>query len=63
MLSTLAGNLLLTGSICNIIVAEIAAAHGLRLSFADFARSGIVITLPAMAATAAWIYVLGLMPL
>ena len=33
LLSTFAGNLLLTGSLCNIIVAERAAASGVRLSF------------------------------
>jgi Na+/H+ antiporter NhaD/arsenite permease-like protein len=63
MLSTLSGNLLLTGSLCNIIVAEAAAAYGIRLTFSDFARSGIVMTLPALGLTAAWIYLLGLMPL
>ena len=40
LLSTFAGNLLLTGSLCNIIVAERAASAGARLSFLDFARSG-----------------------
>jgi Na+/H+ antiporter NhaD/arsenite permease-like protein len=55
MLSTFAGNLLLTGSICNIIVAERAALQGARLSFADFARSGIPITVLSMAATIGWL--------
>ena len=55
LLSTLAGNLLLTGSMCNIIVAERAANAGARLSFLDFARSGIPITLASLAITAAWL--------
>jgi Na+/H+ antiporter NhaD/arsenite permease-like protein len=55
MLSTFAGNLLLTGSICNIIVAERAALQGARLSFADFARSGIPITVLSLAATIGWL--------
>lgn len=42
--STLAGNLLLTGSLANIIVAERAALGGIDLSFGDFARTGIPIT-------------------
>jgi len=55
MLSTFAGNLLLTGSLCNIIVAERAAPLGAQLSFADFARAGIPITLISMAVTALWL--------
>ena len=55
MLSTFAGNLLLTGSMCNIIVAERAALQGAKLGFMDFARSGIPITLLSMAATISWL--------
>jgi len=55
VLSTFAGNLLLTGSMCNIIVAERAELQGAKLSFADFGRSGVPITLLSMAATAAWL--------
>lgn len=55
MLSTFAGNLLLTGSMCNIIVAERAALQGAKLGFMDFARSGIPITLLSMAATIGWL--------
>ncbi|WP_421693784.1 SLC13 family permease [Aestuariivirga sp.] len=61
LLSTLAGNLLLTGSMCNIIVAERAASVGARLSFGDFARSGIVMTTLSLAAAAAGLWVTGLM--
>jgi Na+/H+ antiporter NhaD/arsenite permease-like protein len=63
LLSTFAGNLLLTGSLCNIIVAERAAAAGARLSFADFARSGIPMTLVSIAVTVAWLWFTGLMRL
>lgn len=59
LLSTFAGNLLLTGSLCNIIVAERAQASGARLSFADFARSGIPMTLASLAATALWLWLMG----
>ena len=61
LLSTFAGNLLLTGSLCNIIVAERAASAGARLSFADFARSGIPMTLASIATAAAWLSFIGLM--
>jgi Na+/H+ antiporter NhaD/arsenite permease-like protein len=61
LLSTFAGNLLLTGSLCNIIVAERAAASGARLSFMDFARSGIPMTLASLAVAAWWLWFTGLM--
>lgn len=56
LLSTLAGNLLLTGSLANIIVAERAARAGVRLSFLDFARSGIPMTLATMALAMGWLW-------
>lgn len=63
LLSTFAGNLLLTGSLCNIIVAERAQASGVSLSFVDFARSGIPMTLASIAAAVAWLWATGLVPL
>ncbi|MBF0324956.1 MAG: anion transporter [Alphaproteobacteria bacterium] len=56
LLSTLAGNLLLVGSLANIIVAERAAASGVKLSFLDFARAGIPMTLATMAVAVAWLW-------
>lgn len=55
LISTLAGNLLLTGSMCNIIVAERAAAGGTRLSFLDFARSGPLMTAISLGAALIWL--------
>ncbi|MGF7160964.1 Na+/H+ antiporter NhaD/arsenite permease-like protein [Rhodoligotrophos appendicifer] len=60
LLSTLAGNLLLTGSIANIIVAERARSHGVTLSFADFARSGILMTAVSFAAAIGWLLAIGI---
>lgn len=60
-LSTLAGNLLIVGSLANIIVAERAASVGERLSFADFARAGIPMTLASMAFATAWLWLGGWM--
>ncbi|WP_019645152.1 SLC13 family permease [Novispirillum itersonii] len=45
LLSTLAGNLLITGSMANIIAVEAAARQGVRISFLDHARSGVPLTL------------------
>lgn len=63
ILSTLAGNLFLVGSIANLIVAERAKAAGVTLGFADHARAGIPITLLSMAVAAVWLLALGLLPL
>jgi Na+/H+ antiporter NhaD/arsenite permease-like protein len=55
LLSTLAGNFLLVGSMANIIVAERAATAGTKLSFGDFARAGIPMTLATMAIATLWL--------
>ena len=60
LLSTFAGNLLLTGSLCNIIVAERAMAAGVRLGFGDFVRSGAPMTLASIVLTVAALLALGL---
>jgi Na+/H+ antiporter NhaD/arsenite permease-like protein len=62
ILSTLAGNLLLIGSIANLIVAERAHAAGVTLGFAEHARAGIPITLISTAVAALWLWALGLLP-
>ncbi len=61
LLSTLAGNFLLVGSIANLIVVERAATVGVRLSFADHARSGIPIALLSIAVAVAWLNGIGAM--
>jgi len=63
ILTTLAGNLLLIGSLCNLIVAERAQAMGVRLSFGDFARAGVPVTLSSMALAALWLWCGGWLPL
>lgn len=57
--STLAGNLLLTGSLANIIVAERAHQHGVQLSFGDFAKVGIPETAISIAIATLWFYGMG----
>lgn len=56
--STLAGNLLLVGSIANLIVVEQAAAHGVRVSFGEHLRAGLPITLATLALAWTWVAVL-----
>lgn len=59
LFSTLAGNLLITGSLANIIVVERARSVGVHLSFLDHARAGIPITLITMAIAALWLLAIG----
>lgn len=61
LLSTLAGNLLLVGSLANIIVVERAARAGVRLSFVDFAKAGIPMTAATMALGMGWLWLGGWM--
>ncbi len=63
LFSTLAGNLLLVGSLANLIVAERADAFGVRFSFRDHARAGIPIALLTMPLAAAWLIANGWMAL
>ena len=62
LLSTFAGNLFLVGSLANIIVAERAAAVGVRLGFGVHARAGVPITLISTALGAAWLWLIGAVP-
>ncbi len=56
--STFAGNLLIVGSIANIIVVESAAAHGIRISWRDHAPTGVIVTVLtlAVAALTLWLW-------
>lgn len=55
LLSTLAGNLLIVGSVVNLIVAESARQQGVRLGFMDFARVGVPVTLISMVLATGWL--------
>jgi Na+/H+ antiporter NhaD/arsenite permease-like protein len=61
ILSTLAGNLLLVGSLANIIVAERAKLQGVRLTFRDHARAGLPITILSMLFACVWLWLGGFM--
>jgi Na+/H+ antiporter NhaD/arsenite permease-like protein len=62
ILSTLAGNLFLVGSLANLIVAERASAQGVRLTFRDHAKAGVPITMISMLFAGLWLWVGGYMP-
>jgi Na+/H+ antiporter NhaD/arsenite permease-like protein len=54
LVSTLAGNLLIVGSIANIIVVDAAARRGIVIDWRRHARAGIPVTLATLALTAGW---------
>lgn len=55
LLTTLAGNLLLTGSIANIIVSERAGAEGVAFGFRDQARAGVPMALISLGLACLWL--------
>lgn len=55
IVSTWAGNLTLVGSIANLIVAESAAAYGVRIDLKTYCRVGIPLTLITVALGTLWI--------
>ena len=58
--STLAGNLLIVGSIANIIVVEQARAQGVTIDWRAHARAGVPVTLVTLAVAAAWLWLRGI---
>jgi Na+/H+ antiporter NhaD/arsenite permease-like protein len=52
------GSLLIIGSVSNIIVVQQAREMGIKISFWDFARLGIPVTLAALAGLLAWVVLL-----
>jgi Na+/H+ antiporter NhaD/arsenite permease-like protein len=63
LLSSLAGNLLLTGSLTNVLIAERADRMGAGLTFAEYARAGIPITLLSVGFAVFWLAVTRTLPL
>jgi Na+/H+ antiporter NhaD/arsenite permease-like protein len=57
--STLAGNLLIVGSIANIIVVDQAARLGVAIDWKTHARVGVPVTLGTLAIAAAWLVLIG----
>ena len=55
LVSTLAGNLLIVGSIANIIVVDAARRRGIFIDWKRHAATGVPVTLATLAITAAWL--------
>jgi len=58
--STLAGNLLIVGSIANIIVVEQAAQYGVKISWREHARIGVPVTVATLGIAAFWLWIMHL---
>jgi Na+/H+ antiporter NhaD/arsenite permease-like protein len=56
MSSTLAGNLTITGSVANIIVVERAAADGVAVTYREYARIGVPLTIGTLIAGSLWLW-------
>jgi len=55
--STFAGNLIIIGSIANLIVIEQAANYGIQISFREHAAAGVPVTLVSLIVLIVWIFV------
>jgi Na+/H+ antiporter NhaD/arsenite permease-like protein len=65
LLSTLSGNLLLSGSLTNVLIAEHAEHMGARLGFLEHARAGVPIAVVSLAFAILWLsltHTLSLLP-
>jgi len=58
MASTLAGNLSITGSIANIIVIEKARPE-VEITFADYLKVGVPVTIATLAVGVLWLHFFG----
>jgi Na+/H+ antiporter NhaD/arsenite permease-like protein len=54
MATTLAGNLTLIGSVANLIVAETAKRYSIKISFIEYLKAGIIITVVSIAIGVVW---------
>jgi len=63
LLSSLAGNLLLTGSLTNVLIAERADRMGAGLTFAEYARAGVPIAILSLGFAVFWLALTRTLPL
>jgi Na+/H+ antiporter NhaD/arsenite permease-like protein len=61
LLSTLAGNMLLVGSLANLIVAERAAGEDVRLGFLAHAKAGVPATALSFIVASLWLQAIGVL--
>jgi Na+/H+ antiporter NhaD/arsenite permease-like protein len=57
MSSTLAGNLTVLGSVANLIVVERAKREGVAITFWDYVKAGVPVTLLTLAVGVVWLWV------
>jgi Na+/H+ antiporter NhaD/arsenite permease-like protein len=62
VLSSLAANLTLLGSLASVVAVERAETLGVRLSFAEYARAGVPFTLISMVLAVCWLAWTGWLP-
>ncbi|MGH7092476.1 MAG: SLC13 family permease [Stellaceae bacterium] len=62
VLSTLSGNLMLSGSLTNILIAERAERMGAPLSFSDHLRAGVPIVAISLLFAVLWLNLTGVLP-
>jgi Na+/H+ antiporter NhaD/arsenite permease-like protein len=58
MATTLAGNLTLLGSVANLIVAESARRQGVHLSFREYLKAGVPVTILSLVSGVLWLVLL-----
>ena len=63
LLSSLAGNLLLTGSLTNVLIAEWAERMGAGLTFAEHARAGVPIAIISIGFAVFWLALIQTLPI
>jgi len=63
LLLSLAGNLLLTGSLTNVLIAERAERMGVKLTFAEHARAGVPIAILSIGFAVFWLTLTRTLPL
>jgi Na+/H+ antiporter NhaD/arsenite permease-like protein len=56
MSSTLAGNLTVLGSVANLIVVEIARREGVAITFWDYVKAGVPVTLLTLGIGVGWLW-------
>jgi Na+/H+ antiporter NhaD/arsenite permease-like protein len=57
--NSFAGNTIMTASVANIIVVQQARRQGIVISFGDFARIGLPITVVSLGVLVAWAMLVG----
>ena len=57
LVSTFAGNLIIVGSIANIIVVDAARRQGIEIDWRRHARIGVPVTIATLATTALWLWI------